>query len=59
MPLGLTVIREYERGVVFRFGKLRPNVREPGLRAYIPFADRYWQRLPGKGTARSSSQHNS
>jgi regulator of protease activity HflC (stomatin/prohibitin superfamily) len=40
MPLGLTIIKEYERGVVLRFGKLRPNVREPGLRFYVPFADR-------------------
>ena len=40
MPfLGLAIVRQYERGVVFRLGKLR-NVREPGLRVMIPFVDR-------------------
>jgi regulator of protease activity HflC (stomatin/prohibitin superfamily) len=36
--LGLAVVRQYERGVVFRLGRLR-NVRDPGLRGMIPFAD--------------------
>ncbi len=40
MPnLGIGIVREYERGVVFRFGKLR-NVREPGIRFMIPLVDR-------------------
>lgn len=40
MPnLGVAVVRQYERGVVFRFGRLR-GVREPGLRWMIPLADR-------------------
>ena len=39
MPfLGLAVVRQYERGVVFRLGRLR-DVREPGLRVMIPFVD--------------------
>lgn len=39
MPnLGIGIVREYERGVVFRFGKLR-NVREPGIRFMIPLVD--------------------
>lgn len=39
MPfLGLAVVRQYERGVVFRLGRLR-GVRDPGLRAMIPFVD--------------------
>lgn len=25
------VVRQYERGVVFRLGRLRPNVRGPGF----------------------------
>ncbi len=37
--LGLAVVRQYERGVVFRLGKVR-NVREPGLRVMIPLFDK-------------------
>lgn len=37
--LGLAIVRQYERGVVFRLGKVR-NVREPGLRFMIPLVDR-------------------
>ena len=36
--LGVAIVREYERGVVFRFGKIR-KVREPGIRFMIPLAD--------------------
>ena len=36
--LGLAIVREYERGVVFRFGKIR-KVRNPGIRFMIPLAD--------------------
>jgi regulator of protease activity HflC (stomatin/prohibitin superfamily) len=34
------VIKQFERGVVFRFGRVQSHVREPGLTALIPFADR-------------------
>ena len=37
--LGVAIVREYQRGVVFRFGKIR-NVRDPGLRFMIPLVDR-------------------
>ncbi|MFC5139837.1 slipin family protein [Actinomycetospora rhizophila] len=37
--IGVSIVREYERGVVFRFGRLR-GVREPGLRFTVPVADR-------------------
>jgi regulator of protease activity HflC (stomatin/prohibitin superfamily) len=37
--LGVGIVREYERGVVFRFGKIR-NVRDPGIRLMIPLVDR-------------------
>ena len=37
--LGVAIVREYQRGVVFRFGRIR-NVREPGLRFMIPLVDR-------------------
>jgi regulator of protease activity HflC (stomatin/prohibitin superfamily) len=40
MPfLGVAVVRQYERGVVFRLGRLR-GVREPGFRVMIPLVDR-------------------
>lgn len=40
--LGIATVRQYERGVVFRLGRLR-DVREPGLRLMIPLADRMRQ----------------
>jgi regulator of protease activity HflC (stomatin/prohibitin superfamily) len=36
---GVRVINQYERGVVLRLGKVRPNVKEPGLRLIIPIID--------------------
>jgi hypothetical protein len=36
--LGVAIVREYERGVVFRLGKIR-KVRQPGIRFMIPLAD--------------------
>jgi regulator of protease activity HflC (stomatin/prohibitin superfamily) len=36
---GIRIINQYERGVVFRLGKVRPNVKEPGLRLIIPIVD--------------------
>ena len=39
MPnLGVAIVRQYERGVVFRVGRLR-GVREPGIRFMIPLVD--------------------
>jgi regulator of protease activity HflC (stomatin/prohibitin superfamily) len=37
--VGMAIVRQYERGVVFRLGKLR-DVREPGWRFMIPLADK-------------------
>ena len=34
------VITQYERGVVFRFGRVRPQTRGPGLALIAPVADR-------------------
>ncbi|GAB2974348.1 slipin family protein [Amycolatopsis acidiphila] len=34
------VIKQYERGLVFRFGRVRAQVREPGLAMLLPVADR-------------------
>jgi regulator of protease activity HflC (stomatin/prohibitin superfamily) len=38
--LNIRVIKQYERGVVFRFGRLQSAVRGPGLTMLIPLADR-------------------
>src|SRR4051794_8894135 len=34
------VINQYERGVVYRFGRLRPAIRGPGLAVIAPVVDR-------------------
>ena len=36
---GLRVVQQYERGVVFRFGKIVGAIKEPGLRVIIPLVD--------------------
>lgn len=36
---GIRVVKQYERGVVLRLGKARPDVKEPGLRLIIPIID--------------------
>jgi regulator of protease activity HflC (stomatin/prohibitin superfamily) len=36
---GIKLIYQYERGVVFRLGRARQNVKEPGLRLIIPVID--------------------
>jgi regulator of protease activity HflC (stomatin/prohibitin superfamily) len=36
---GVRIINQYERGVVFRLGKVRSLVKEPGLRLIIPIID--------------------
>lgn len=34
------LVQQYEQGIVFRFGRLLPGNRGPGLRFIVPFADR-------------------
>jgi regulator of protease activity HflC (stomatin/prohibitin superfamily) len=36
---GLRIVNQYERGVVFRLGKVRAEVKQPGLRFIIPIID--------------------
>ncbi|MDH6194765.1 regulator of protease activity HflC (stomatin/prohibitin superfamily) [Mycobacterium frederiksbergense] len=36
----IRVVKQYERGVVFRFGRVQDHVRGPGLTMLIPVADR-------------------
>jgi regulator of protease activity HflC (stomatin/prohibitin superfamily) len=38
LALAIRIVKQYEKGVVFRFGKL-DGVREPGLRLIIPLVD--------------------
>lgn len=37
---GVRLVQQYQRGVVLRFGRLLPEVRQPGLRFIVPFVDR-------------------
>ncbi|HEY1575203.1 MAG TPA: slipin family protein [Pseudonocardiaceae bacterium] len=37
---GVRVVKQYERGLVFRFGRVHQDPRGPGLTAIIPIADR-------------------
>jgi regulator of protease activity HflC (stomatin/prohibitin superfamily) len=37
---GVRIINQYERGVVFRLGKVRGGIKEPGLRLIIPVIDK-------------------
>jgi len=34
------VVKQYERGLVFRFGRALPTPRQPGLMFLLPIADR-------------------
>jgi regulator of protease activity HflC (stomatin/prohibitin superfamily) len=36
---GVRIINQYERGVVLRLGRVRKDVKEPGLRLIIPIVD--------------------
>jgi len=36
---GFKIIRQYERGVVLRWGRALPGIREPGLTWVNPFTD--------------------
>ena len=39
LAISIRIVKQYERGVVFRFGRLR-RMREPGFNMIIPIADR-------------------
>jgi len=39
--VGLRVVRQFERGVVFRFGRVQSEVRPPGLTRVHPGVDRF------------------
>src|SRR3984885_13614498 len=37
---GFKIVSQYEHGIVFRFGRALPGIREPGLTWVNPFSDR-------------------
>src|SRR3712207_6010516 len=38
--MGLRIVQEYERGIVFRLGRVRSEIKRPGLNVIIPVIDR-------------------
>ncbi len=40
LALSLRMVQQYQRGIVLRFGRLLPEIRQPGLALLVPFADR-------------------
>ncbi|MGW6210728.1 SPFH domain-containing protein [Streptomyces sp. NPDC055109] len=40
LAMSLRNVQQYEKGVVFRFGRLLPDIRGPGLRVIRPIGDR-------------------
>ncbi|WP_433499217.1 slipin family protein [Sphaerimonospora sp. CA-214678] len=37
---GVRVVQQFETGIVFRLGRIQPNVRGPGLHLIVPIVDR-------------------
>jgi len=40
LAMSVRMVQQYERGIVFRFGRVLENVRQPGLQFIVPIADR-------------------
>ncbi|MDQ0377258.1 SPFH domain-containing protein [Amycolatopsis thermophila] len=40
LAASVRVVRQYERGLIYRFGRVRSAIREPGLTLLVPVADR-------------------
>lgn len=40
MLAGIKIVNQYERGVVFRLGKVQSTIKDPGMRFIIPIVDR-------------------
>src|SRR5688572_10859642 len=38
--MGLRIVQEYERGIVFRLGRVQHGIKQPGLNIIIPVIDR-------------------
>ncbi|MET7378843.1 slipin family protein [Streptomyces sp. NPDC005526] len=43
LAAGVRIVKQYERGVVFRLGRLTGDARTPGLALIIPFVDRLYK----------------
>ncbi len=39
VAFGVRIVNQYERGVIFRLGRVRAEVKQPGLRLIIPIID--------------------
>jgi regulator of protease activity HflC (stomatin/prohibitin superfamily) len=40
VALSVRILKQYERAVIFRLGRVRDGARGPGLIAFVPFVDR-------------------
>ncbi|MEV1332973.1 SPFH domain-containing protein [Micromonospora costi] len=40
LALSLRLVQQYQRGIVFRFGRVLEGIRQPGLHLIVPIADR-------------------
>lgn len=40
LSASIRLVQQYEKGIVFRFGRVLPNIRQPGLRLITPIVDR-------------------
>ena len=40
LALAVRILKQYERGVLFRLGRVKGEARGPGLIAFVPFVDR-------------------
>ena len=40
LALSVRILKQYERAVMFRFGRVRGGARGPGLIVFVPFVDR-------------------
>jgi regulator of protease activity HflC (stomatin/prohibitin superfamily) len=41
LGLSTRVVKQFERALVFRFGRVLPGIRGPGLNMIVPFVDRF------------------
>ncbi|MFI0938705.1 slipin family protein [Streptomyces sp. NPDC021020] len=40
LPSSMRVVKQYERGVIYRFGRVSPLPKQPGPRLLVPFVDK-------------------
>ena len=54
VAMGLRIVQEYERGIVFRLGRVRSEIKRPGLNVIIPqFANCAHSRLARRDSPRT------